>query len=267
MKIRKIIGVQSQEVIVDDDLTGRENLILQGHFQRMHGSMLEERVDELLKLVGLSDVADKRSSFYSGGMRKRLDLASALVHKPKLLFLDEPTTGLDPQSRIGIWSYLEKLNKEEGITIFLTTQYLEEADKLCHRLSIIDHGEIIVSGSPAELKQQVGGETITISLTDEGSNGEVKERAAQITRSIPGVSKVIVTEGGVAAYAKDAGPLIPAIVRVFDNDKIPVSSISLSSPTLDDVFLLHTGRRIRPQELNKRPSRSAMGRGLIRRRG
>ena len=164
-----------------DHLTGRENLILQGHFQRMHGSMLEERVDELLKLVGLSEVVSKKDLHSTQEMRKRLDLASALVHKPKLLFLDEPTTGLDPQSRIGIWSYLEKLNKEEGITIFLTTQYLEEADKLCHRLSIIDHGEIIVSGSPTELKQQVGGETITIALMDEGSNGEMKERAAHIT--------------------------------------------------------------------------------------
>jgi ABC-2 type transport system ATP-binding protein len=129
--IRKLIGVQSQETSVDGDLTGRENLELQGHFHQMQTSEIKTRVDELLKLVELESVAEKRARNYSGGMKKRLDLATALVHKPKLLFLDEPTTGLDPQSRATVWTYLQKLNKEEGITIFLTTQYLEEADKLC----------------------------------------------------------------------------------------------------------------------------------------
>jgi ABC-type multidrug transport system ATPase subunit len=137
-EIRSVIGVLNQEAILDVDLTGRENLRLQGRMQQLHGRVLEERVDELLKLVQLEDVAKKPAGRYSGGMRKRLDLASALIHKPKLLFLDEPTTGLDTQSRTAIWDYLEKLNKEEGITIFLTTQYLEEADRLCRELSIID---------------------------------------------------------------------------------------------------------------------------------
>ena len=139
-EIRRIIGVQSQETSVDGDLTGRENLVLQGHFQQMSGSILKARVDELLKLVELGTAADRRAKNYSGGMKKRLDLASALVHSPKLLFLDEPTTGLDPQSRLAIWSYLQQLNKE-GTTIFLTTQYLEEADRLCQRLAIIDFGK------------------------------------------------------------------------------------------------------------------------------
>jgi ABC-2 type transport system ATP-binding protein len=137
-EIRSAIGVLNQEAILDVDLTGRENLRLQGRMQQHHSRVLEERVDELLKLVQLEDVAKKPAGRYSGGMRKRLDLASALIHKPKLLFLDEPTTGLDTQSRTAIWDYLEKLNKEEGITIFLTTQYLEEADRLCRELSIID---------------------------------------------------------------------------------------------------------------------------------
>ncbi|MDP6587423.1 MAG: ATP-binding cassette domain-containing protein, partial [Anaerolineales bacterium] len=145
--IRKIIGVQSQETVIDADLTGRENLTLQGHFQQMRSNMLRERVDELLKLMDLQEVADKRARNYSGGMKKRLDLASILVHKPKLLFLDEPTTGLDPQSRNVIWEYLEKLNKEENITMFLTTQYMDEADRLCRKLSIIDNGRIVISGS------------------------------------------------------------------------------------------------------------------------
>ena len=129
--IRKIIGVQSQETTVDGDLTGRENIKLQGHFHQMKTDEIKKRANELLSLVGLESAAEKRARNYSGGMKKRLDLATALIHKPKLLFLDEPTTGLDPQSRATIWTYLEKLNKEEGITIFLTTQYLEEADKLC----------------------------------------------------------------------------------------------------------------------------------------
>jgi ABC-2 type transport system ATP-binding protein len=140
-EICKIIGVQNQETTVDGDLMGRENLELQGHFYQMKGEEIKNRVSELLKLVELESVAGKQARNYSGGMKKRLDLASALIHKPKILFLDEPTTGLDPQSRSTIWSYLEKLNREEGITIFLTTLYLEEADRLCKRLSIIDFGK------------------------------------------------------------------------------------------------------------------------------
>jgi len=142
-EIRKVIGVLSQETIVDVDLTGRENLRLQGRLEQMHGSTLENRVRELLTMVQLEEFADKPAGRYSGGMKKRLDLASALIHKPKLLFLDEPTTGLDPQSRATIWDYLDQLNRDEGITIFLTTQYLEEADRLCRELAIIDHGKII----------------------------------------------------------------------------------------------------------------------------
>ena len=171
-EIRKVIGVQSQETILDGDLTGRENLTLQGHLQRLHGDALKKRVDELLTLVELSDVADKRAAHYSGGMKKRLDLASTLVHKPRVLFLDEPTSGLDPQSRVAIWEHLETLNSDEGVTVFLTTQQMEEADRLCHRLSILDNGEIVVSGSPVELKHQLGGDTITLSLAN--SDGGVE---------------------------------------------------------------------------------------------
>lgn len=251
-EIRKVIGFQSQETILDGELTGRENLILQGHFQRMRGDVLEKHVDELLKLVELSEVADKRASFYSGGMKKRLDLASALVHKPRLLFLDEPTAGLDPQSRVGIWKYLEKLNREEGITVFLTTQHMEEADKLCRQLSIIDYGHVIVSGSPTELKRQIGGDTIILSLANGDSDGALKERSKQIVNSIQGITKVITIENGLAVYAKDASHLIPDIVRIFDENKIQLASVNFSSPSLDDVFLQYTGRRIRSEELSKK---------------
>jgi daunorubicin resistance ABC transporter ATP-binding subunit len=249
-EIRKVIGVQRQETILDGDLTGRENLTLQGHLQRLHGNALKKRVDELLTLVELSDVADKRAAHYSGGMKKRLDLASTLVHKPRVLFLDEPTSGLDPQSRAAIWEHLETLNQDEGVTIFLTTQQMEEADRLCHRLSIIDHGEIIVGGSPVELKHQLGGDTITMSLADGDSDG-VRDRSKRIVSGIQGVTKVLDIETGLAAYAKNAGALVPDIVRLFDENGIRLTSINVASASLDDVFLQHTGRRIRSEELSK----------------
>jgi len=249
-EIRKVIGVQRQETILDGDLTGRENLTLQGHLQRLHGNALKKRVDELLTLVELSDVADKRAAHYSGGMKKRLDLASTLVHKPRVLFLDEPTSGLDPQSRAAIWEHLETLNQDEGVTIFLTTQQMEEADRLCQRLSIIDHGEIIVGGSPVELKHQLGGDTITLSLADGDSDG-VRDRSKRIVSGIQGVTKVLDTETGLAAYAKNAGALVPDIVRLFDENGIRLTSINVASASLDDVFLQHTGRRIRSEELSK----------------
>ncbi len=249
-EIRKVIGVQRQETILDGDLTGRENLTLQGHLQRLHGNALKKRVDELLTLVELSDVADKRAAHYSGGMKKRLDLASTLVHKPRVLFLDEPTSGLDPQSRAAIWEHLETLNQDEGVTIFLTTQQMEEADMLCQRLSIIDHGEIIVGGSPVELKHQLGGDTITMSLADGDSDG-VRDRSKRIVSGIQGVTKVLDIETGLAAYAKNAGALVPDIVRLFDENGIRLTSINVASASLDDVFLQHTGRRIRSEELSK----------------
>ena len=249
-EIRKVIGVQSQETILDGDLTGRENLTLHGHLQRLHGNALKKRVDELLTLVELSDVADKRAAHYSGGMKKRLDLASTLVHKPRVLFLDEPTSGLDPQSRAAIWEHLETLNQDEGVTIFLTTQQMEEADRLCHRLSIIDHGEIVVSGSPVELKHQLGGDTITLSLANGDSDG-AKDRSKRIVSGVQGVTKVLDIETGLAAYAKNASALVPDIVRLFDENGIRLTSISVASASLDDVFLQHTGRRIRSEELSK----------------
>jgi ABC-2 type transport system ATP-binding protein len=251
--------VQSQDTVVDGDLTGRENMILQGNLHEMRGKELETRVDELLKLVEISDVANKRAAFYSGGMKKRLDLASSLVHKPRLLFLDEPTTGLDPQSRATIWKYLSKLNKEEGMTIFLTTQYMEEADKLCGRLAIVDHGQIVARGTPQELKQEIGADAITLAVEGlaQGNGGSI-EKAKEILQSMPAVGGVVESDGGLTVYAKNGSALIPEIVRGFDAGGVRLSSISLSRPSLDDVFLKHTGHRIRSEELSRPPSR--MGR-------
>jgi daunorubicin resistance ABC transporter ATP-binding subunit len=262
-EIRPLIGVQSQETIVDGDLTGRENMILQGNLHQMKGRALEERVDELLQLVELSDVANKRAAFYSGGMKKRLDLASSLVHRPKLLFLDEPTTGLDPQSRATIWKYISKLNKEEGITIFLTTQYMEEADKLCERLSIVDHGQIVANGTPAELKQEIGADSITLSVEGAGQdNGGPLAKAKDVLGGMVGVSGMVESDGGITVYSKNASVLVPEIVRGFDASGIRLASISLSRPSLDDVFLKHTGHRIRTEDLVRPQSRMGrFGRG------
>lgn len=258
-EIRKLIGVEAQETVVDPDLTGTENLMLQGHFQQLQGDQLKKRVGQLLQLVELSDVADKRAGHYSGGMKKRLDLASALVHSPKLIFLDEPTTGLDPQSRASIWEYLEKLNKEEGVTIFLTTQYMEEADRLCRRLSIIDKGKIVAGGSPSELKSEIGADTIKLSLQN-GSDKAVDSRAKDLLTGMPGVKEVIVSEEGLNVYAKNASVIIADIVRTLDNNKIRLASVSFSSPTLDDIFLHHTGRRIRTEEVSKTNAPTMFGR-------
>ncbi|MDQ3968116.1 MAG: ATP-binding cassette domain-containing protein [Thermoproteota archaeon] len=251
-KIRQLIGVQSQETALDLDLTGRENLMLQGHLQHMSGEMLETRVNELLNLVGLEGDADKRAAFYSGGMKKRLDLATSLIHNPKILFLDEPTTGLDPQSRTAIWSYLRRLNKEEGITIFLTTQYLEEADKLCDRLSIIDHGQIVAQGTPEEMKREIAADAVSLTIANGQDiagaiSGHAIDAAKQVLSVIEGVTDIVDSGNGLVVYGKNGAFIVPEIVRALDNVQVRISSISVSTPTLDDVFLKHTGRRIRTE--------------------
>ena len=249
-KIRRLIGVQSQETALDLDLTGYENLMFQGHLQHMSGQILEKRVDELLGLVALEDVADRRAAFYSGGMKKRLDLATSLIHNPKILFLDEPTTGLDPQSRIAIWSYLKRLNKEDGITIFLTTQYLEEADRLCDRLSIIDHGQIVAQGTPEEMKREIAADAVNLTIANgQGitDSGHAIATARQVLGRIGGVTGIIDSDNGLTVYGKNGAFMVPEIIRAFDNAEVRISSINVSTPTLDDVFLKHTGRRIRTE--------------------
>src|SRR5438093_13574150 len=169
-------------------------------------------------------------------MKKRLDLATRLVHDAKILFLDEPTTGLDAQSRAAIWAYLKRLN-EQGITIFITTQYLEEVDRLCRRLAILDHGEIVAKGSPAELKQEIGADAITLGFGNGTTgNGTAREKAKQILTGLSGVTNIVDADGGVVVYAKNGGFMVPDIVRAFDGANIRLSSIGVSTPTLDDVL-------------------------------
>lgn len=260
-KIRKLIGVQPQETSCDEDLTARENLKLMGRFYDMPASEIQRRTDELFSVMELTEHADRRVILYSGGMKKRLDLAAALMHRPKLLFLDEPTTGLDPQSRATVWNYLQRLNREEGTTIFLTTQYMEEVDRLCQRLAIIDHGVIVAHGSPVELKREIGADVLILSFRN-GVGDSVQNRARDVLAGLPTIHRIVDTEGGLTLYASNGGELVPQVVRTLDEAQVPVSSITLSSPTLDDVFLKHTGRRIRVEELQ----RPVGGRMFFRRR-
>ena len=241
--IRMLIGYAAQEVGVDDELTGRENLTLQGRLYHMEPAVLRGRVDELLELVDLVADADRMAGSYSGGMRKRLDLATGLIHRPQLLFLDEPTTGLDPQNRAGIWAYLEELNKRDGLSIFLTTHYLEEADRLCDRLAIIDHGRIIASGSPASLKAELGGDMI--SLAFRGNEQAQRARAVEVLSGLSFVSGVNQDNGKLVLTAQHGGQSLPQILRALNEAGVDVVDLTLTSPTLDDVFLKYTGERIR----------------------
>jgi ABC-2 type transport system ATP-binding protein len=244
--IRTLIGYVAQEVGVDDELTGRENLLLQGQLYHLEPKLLKQRVGQLLELVDLTADADRMAGSYSGGMRKRLDLATGLIHRPQLLFLDEPTTGLDPQNRAGIWAYLEDLNRKEGLTIFLTTHYLEEADKLCDRLAIIDHGAIIASGTPSGLKAELGGDVINLAFKGDDEQAKAQRaRATAVVQTLPYVASVNDTDGKLVVTVSEGGRSLPRIVRALDEAQIYVDEMTLTSATLDDVFLKYTGSRIR----------------------
>ena len=249
-KIRRLIGYAAQEVGVDDDLTARENLMLQGQLYHLRADMLRQRVDELLELMDLSGDADRAAGSFSGGMRKRLDLATGLIHRPEVLFLDEPTTGLDPQNRANLWKYLERLNKEEGLTIFLTTHYMEEADRLCDRLAIIDHGQLIAQGSPAELKAELGGDVISLTFKKNGLGSEQQAKeAVELLRGHDFIRDVTPAAEGVTVIAQDGGAAVPQVLLALSSAGLSVDRLSLESPTLDDVFLKYTGSRIRQEEL------------------
>ncbi len=246
-KVRRIIGYSSQEVGVDDDLTARENLMLQCSFHHIAKEKAKAKVNELLQTIRLAEAADRRLKTFSGGMRKRLDLASALVSEPKILFLDEPTTGLDPQSRQDIWSYITKLNRQ-GMTIFLTTQYMEEADLLAGRLCIIDQGKIVAEGSPNELKEQIGSDKIKLRFKIADSSA--CDKAKELISTLPGIQEVgkcndgLISENGLTITAKNGPTVITQIVRELDNAGIDIEQLNLSAPTLDEVFLKLTGKTL-----------------------
>jgi ABC-2 type transport system ATP-binding protein len=253
-RVRRAIGYAAQFIGVDDDLSALENLVLQGRLHGMGTADARRRAGELLEIFALDAVADRRARTFSGGMRRRLDLAQALVHGPALLFLDEPTTGLDPQTRNALWQHLEELNRG-GTTIFLTTQYLEEADRLCERLAIIDQGMIVVSGSPAELKRGVGGDVVTLTLPDEEDRGAL-ERAVRAWSDVAGAEPPTTFDRSVALTVPDGARILGDLVRRLDGSGVPIGKLSLASPSLDEVFLKHTGERMRVEDTNARASSS-----------
>jgi ABC-2 type transport system ATP-binding protein len=247
-EIRRRIGVALQEIGLDPVQTGRELLELQCGLYGITGPRGRERAEELLELVGLTEAADRRTKTYSGGMKRRLDLASALVHSPDVLFLDEPTTGLDPASRLTIWDEVRRINAG-GSTVFLTTQYLEEADKLCDRLAIIDNGQIVAQGTPEQLKAEMGHDVVSVSVDPD----QVVATEAALT-GLPGFERVMVESGGVALYVEDGAGSIAEIVRRLEREQIPTGAISVARPTLDDVFLKATGRRLEGREAGHQPA-------------
>ncbi|MGD0376124.1 MAG: ATP-binding cassette domain-containing protein [Streptosporangiaceae bacterium] len=239
--VRSRIGYVSQLGGADELATGRENLILQG---RLYGRPLAEvrrRADEVAELLDLSEFASRRVSTYSGGQRRRLDVALGIVHEPEVLFLDEPSSGLDPQNRANLWDHVQTL-RDQGTTVFLTTHYLEEADALCDRLMIIDYGLIVAEGAPRDLKKQVAGDAVVLSLRD---GADAAGRGAAALRQEPYVRQLTTDGGQLRLYVEDGGAALPHLLRLLDAERIEIRSVSLSEPTLDDVFLRQTGRSLR----------------------
>jgi ABC-2 type transport system ATP-binding protein len=236
-RVRRSFGYVAQDSGVDWEATGRENLMLQGRIHGMAGAPLRSRVDELLELVGLRDAADRQARGYSGGMKRRLDIAIGLVHKPKVLFLDEPTTGLDPEARAAMWVEVERLAKAETLTILLTTHYLEEADRLAERVAIVSQGKVVVEGTPEELKRNLHGESVSVELSEQ--NG----RAAEAEKIVAGIGSDVKLEGQVLrARVPNGAQAIPVILGALDGAGIAVASVTTARPSLDDVYLHYTGR-------------------------
>ena len=238
-QVRRTIGVALQEAGLDGKATGRELLELQARLYGVGGDEPARRADRLLELVGLADAADRRINTYSGGMKRRCDLASALVHGPRILFLDEPTSGLDPASRRTVWDEVRRLNEDDGITVFLTTQYLEEADELASRVAIIDEGHIVAQGTPAQLKGSIGADVVTIAVPPDGV-----KKAAKALSKLKGLKETRVHERALTLFIENGSAAVAAAVRLLDEAKVTVESITVASPTLDDVFLRATGHRI-----------------------
>ena len=236
-QVRLEIGVALQETGIDPALTGRELLEIQARHFGMSSVTAKQRAAELLEKTNLTEDANRRCGSYSGGMRRRLDLALSLVHRPNVLFLDEPTTGLDPVNRIAIWEEIRDLNKQLGTTIFLTTQYLEEADQLAERISIIDKGQIVINGSPKELKRRIGMDVIEMHFSDENMASRAAHLLAPLCKQHTQQAEI------VKFYVEDGARKLPELVRTLDADSLNITSLSLAPPTLDDVFIQVTGKQ------------------------
>jgi ABC-2 type transport system ATP-binding protein len=236
-KVRASIGAALQEAALDQFLTGRDHLRLQATLHGLPRGERRDRAQELLERVGLTQAADRRVRGYSGGMKRRLDLALALVHRPSILFLDEPTTGLDVQSRSALWLEVARLAKDDGVTVFLTTQYLEEADVLADRVGIIDHGHIVAEGTPSELKAQIGRPTVEAVPRDGAGGDAIRRTLARFGRPTQGAPNTV-------AVRLESSADLAEIVRALDAEGLEVEHLQLHAPSLDDVFLAKTGRKL-----------------------
>ena len=242
-QVRLRIGVALQESALDPKQTGREILDLQGRLYGLDATVRASRIAELVELVDIGDAIDRMVATYSGGMKRRLDLAAALVHRPEILFLDEPTTGLDPVSRAMVWDEVRKLNREDSTTIFLTTQYLEEADSLCDRVGIIAKGRIVAEGSPADLKRAIGADVIIARV-----GADDVARALAALRTVPGLGHVEATGDSIVVGVSNGGTAISPVAVALSSADVKVLELTMRTPTLDDVFLETTGARMRDGE-------------------
>jgi ABC-2 type transport system ATP-binding protein len=244
-EVRRHLGLAMQTPTLDAFSTGRETLELAGYLHRMPVADIKSRASKLLELMGLTSVAKKLTGTYSGGMKRRLDLASALMHRPQVLILDEPTEGLDPQSRTALWEELERIN-QAGTAMLLTTHYMEEADRLCSRLAIIDNGTIVIEGQPIELKRSIGADTVILQLDTSDLNGQ-RSAARSLLDGLPAVENIAEHALGLSLAVPNASAEIPVLLRRLDSAGLHIAGLQMTQPSLDDVFLKYTGRRIREE--------------------
>src|SRR6266516_271811 len=245
--VRRSIGVVGQKHGLDPEATGRENLEMQAEIYGLSGNARRERVEQLLERFGLAEAAGRIAKTYSGGMQRRLDVALGLVQRPKVLFLDEPTTGLDPEARVELWREIERLAGEEEMTILLTTHYLEEADRLASRLAIVDRGRIVAEGTPDELKSELRGDTVQVELS-ESVNGD----AAASVRRVPGVSELVVDGRLLRARVDNGAAAIPPVLAALERSGLQVASATIARPSLDDVYLRYAGRSFEQADTDNR---------------
>jgi len=237
-KVRLAIGAVAQKSGLDPQMTGRENLVLQGRVYGMRGAALRSRAQELLERFGLEQAGDRTVRTYSGGMQRKLDVAVGLMHRPQVLFLDEPTTGLDPEARVDMWHEIGRLAGDEGLTILMTTHYLEEADGLARRLAIVDQGVVVAEGTPDELKGELRGDAIAVELEDQSLDGEVRRAADKV----PELYDVAVEARALRARADSGARAVPAVLAALESEGVKVASVTVSRPSLDDVYLRYAGR-------------------------
>jgi ABC-2 type transport system ATP-binding protein len=238
-RVRRAIGVVAQRSGTDPMATGRENLVLQGRLYGLRATALRRRVADLLDRFDLTGAADRAVRTYSGGMQRRLDVALGLVHRPAVLFLDEPTTGLDPEVRAALWREIGELSAGEGLTILLTTHYLEEADRLAHRLAIVDKGRTVVTGTPDSLKGELRGDAVHVELRGDADESAVRRAIG----TVPGVREVSVDGRRLSARVDDGAAAVPGVLAALDSAGTPAATVTVARPSLDDVYLRHVGRR------------------------